>query len=272
MEVLARAALFLDLASLEVMAGHHGVRVAPGRLRERLSENRRLVRAVAYGVRDDDRPDSEQRLAGLAAEGFKVVAKPLRRHADGVRRASLGVDIAVDALEVAPHLDALSLLTTDADLTVLIEAVQRRGVRVEVVTSRELAPPALMEAADEVVEFAGLLKSVRSERPGRREMPTERGNARPRLDPPPPSRRRQRRRSPSRSESEEPTSVPAAASSEGTRDAKPPAAGQGPEADVESVPSEPSEPTRGAPGRGSPRVLPQENLSGRTLRASANED
>ncbi|MDE2868454.1 MAG: NYN domain-containing protein [Chloroflexota bacterium] len=269
MEVLPRTALFLDLASLDVMVGHHGVRVAPGRLRERLTANRRLVRAVAYGVRDDDRPDSEQRLAGLAAEGFKVVAKPLRRRADGVRRASLGVDIAVDALELAPHLDALSLLTTDADLTVLIEAVQRRGVRVEVVTSLELAPPALMEAADEVVEFASLLESVRSERPGRRDMPTERGNARPRLDPPP--GRRQRRRSSGRSETDAPTSASAADTSEGTRDASPPAAGQGSEAVSESAPAEPSESTGGAPDRASPRVLPQENLSGRAVRASADE-
>lgn len=269
MEVPARAALFLDLASLDVMAGHHGVRVSHGRLRERLAENRRLVRATAYGVRDDDRPDSEQRLAGLAAEGFKVVAKPLRRRADGVRRASLGVDIAVDALELAPHLDALSLLTTDADLTVLIEAVQRRGVRVEVVTSLDLAPPALIEAADEVVEFASLLESVRSERPGRRDMPTERGNARPRLDPPP--RRRQRRRSSGRSETEAPTSDSAADTSEGTRDVSPPAAGQDSEAVSESAPAEPSESTGGAPGRASPRVLPQENLSGRAVRASADE-
>ena len=204
MEVPARAALLLDLASLDVMAGHHGVRVAPGRLRERLTEKRRMVRAVAYGVRDDDRPDSEQRLADLAAEGFKVVAKP-----------------------------------------------------------------ALIEAADAVVEFANLLESVRSERPGRRDMPTERGNARPRLDPPP--RRRSRRRSSGRSDAEAPTTAPAADRSEGTRDERPPAAGQDSEAVSESAPAEPSESTGGAPDRASPRVLPQESLSGRAVRASADE-
>lgn len=269
MEVLPRAALFLDLASLDVLAGHHGVRVAHGRLRERLGANRRLVRAVAYAVRDDDRPDSEQRLAGLAAEGFKVVAKPLRRRADGVRRASLGVAIAVDALELAPHLESLSLLTTDADMTVLIEAVQRRGVRVEVVTSRELAPAALLEAADEVVEFASLIDSVRSERPGRRDMPTERGNARPRLDPPP--RRRSRRRSSGRSEGEAPASAPPADTREGPKDANPPAAEQDSEAVSESAPSNPSESTNDVPGQASPRVLPQEKLSGRAVRDSADE-
>ncbi|MCY3748035.1 MAG: NYN domain-containing protein [Chloroflexi bacterium] len=269
MEVPPRTALLLDLASLDVMAGHHGVRVAPGRLREQLIQSRRLLRAVAYGARDDDRPDTEQRLAGLAAEGFKVIAKPLRRRADGVRRASLGVNIAVDALELAPHLDALSLLTTDADLAVLIEAVQRHGVRVEVITSRELAPPALIEAADEVVEFAGLLQSVRSEGQGRRDLPTERGNARPRLDPPP--RRRSRRRSSGRSDSEAQSAAPAADSSEGAGDASPPVAGPAAEAGSAAAPGEPSEPASGVPDQATPRVLPQENLSGRAVRAAADE-
>ncbi|MDE2902872.1 MAG: NYN domain-containing protein [Chloroflexota bacterium] len=260
-----RAALLLDLASLDVMSGHHGVRVAHGRLLEQLSRNRRLVRATAYGVRDDDRPDSEQRLADLAAEGFKVIAKPLRRRADGVRRASLGIDIAVNALELAPHLDALSLLTTDADLVVLVEAVQRRGVRVEVVTSRELAPPVLMEAADDVVEFSSLLDLVTSEGPGRRSVPTERGNARPRLDPPP--RRRSRRRSSAKPDPEAVQAVLAAETAETTSDPQPP-----PEKSrTESPPSQPSEVTPAAPAPASVKVLPQEKLSGRAVRKSSDE-
>ena len=265
MEGLERAALFLDLASLDVIVGHHGVRVAPGRLRERLTENRRLVRAAAYGVRDDDRPDSEQRLASLANEGFKVIAKPLRRRADGVRRASLGVDIAVDAMELAPHLDALSLLTTDADLAVLVEAVQRRGVRVEVVTSRELAPPALLEAADAVVEFSSLLDAVRSEGPGRRDLPTERGNARPRLDPPP--RRRSRRRSPAKPEPEAATADAATDAAEAPAETPPPPT----EPSRDAEPEQRAEPTETAPARPPVKVLPQEKLSGRSVRAASDE-
>ncbi len=265
MEVPPRGALFLDLASLDVMTGHHGVRVAYGRLREQLTKNRRLVRAAAYGVRDDDRPDTEQRLARLAAEGFKVVAKPLRRRADGVRRASLGVDIAVDALELAPHLEALVLLTTDADLAVLIEAVQRRGVRVEVVTSRELAPPALLGVADEVVEFSSLLEFVRSDGQSRRDMPTERGNARPRLDPPP--RRRSRRRAPAQPEPEAGAAVEAGIAAEGPSNAQTPSEEPSPEAESGQA----STSTDAAPARPPVKVLPQENLSGRSVRKPSDE-
>ncbi len=265
MEVSPRLALFLDLASLDVMSSHHGVRVAHGQLLERLATKRRLVRAAAYGARDDDHPDSEQRLASLAAEGFKVIAKPLRRRADGVRRASLGVDIAVDALELAPHVDELSLVTTDADFATLIEAVQRRGVRVEVVTSRDLAPPMLVEAADSVVEFASLLASVAAAGERRRELPTERGNARPRLEPPP--RRRPRRRSSSRPDAEAGGAAGAADVPEAASDSPPAPAEPIPKAAAEPATSEPSTTASGAPVK----VLPQEKLTGRAVRTSSDE-
>ena len=266
MEVLPRGALFVDLASLDMMTGHHGVRVVYGRLREQLTQNRRLVRAAVYGVRDDDRPDTAERLGRLAADGFKVIAKPLRLRADGVRRASLGIDIAVDALELAPHVDTLSLVTTDADLAVLIEAVQRRGVRVEVVTSQELAPPALVEAADDVVEFASVLEAVRIEGRGRRDLPTERGNARPRLDPPP--RRRSRRRSPATPEPEAEQAVQAVSAARATREA--PAAPEKPK--PEATPEKPSDTAGPAQSRPAVKVLPQETLTGRTVRKSSDED
>lgn len=265
MDVPPRAALLLDLASLDVMSGHHGVRVAPGRLLEQLSRNRRLVRAAAYGVRDDDRPDTDQRLTALAAAGYKVVAKPLRRRADGVRRASLGVDIAVDALDLAPHLDALSLLTTDGDLAVLIEAVQRRGVRVEVITSRELAPAALVEAADLAVEFSSLLDSVTADGQSRRNLPTERGNARPRLDPPP--RRRSRRRSSGQPDQGAGTADAGADGAKSGSDEPAPR-----EAPVkEAAPRQPPASTDAEPAQPPAKVLPQERLTGRTVRTSSDE-
>ena len=299
MEIPPRAALFLDLASLEAMSSHHGVRVSHGEFLERLIRDRRLVRAAAYGARDDDHPEAEERLASLAAEGFKVVAKPLWRRADGVRRASLSVNIAVDALELAPHLDALSLVTTDGDFSTLIEAVQRRGVRVEVVTSRELASAALVEAADAVIEFASLVEpgSPGSRRP--RSIPTERGNARPRLDPPP--RRRSRRRSGGRRDTEPGTTPPAAEAAKTEPPAKPtpakpapakpapakpapakptpakptPAkptpAAPSPEPAAPAEPAKPSESKDAAPPQAAVKVLPQESLSGRAVRAKLDE-
>jgi uncharacterized LabA/DUF88 family protein len=269
MDIPPRAALFVDLASLDAMATHHVVRVQHGQLLERLTQKRRLVRAAAYGTRDDDHPDAEQRLAGLTAAGFKVIAKPLRRRADGVRRASLSVNIAVDALELAPRLDALSLLTTDADFATLIEAVQRRGVRVEVVTSRELAPSALMEAADAVIEFASLIDRVTPESQRPRNLPTERGNARARLDPPP--RRRSQRRSSGKRDPQAVEAAVAADASEPKGETQPAPAQPTPEPAAEAPSRQPSESQDAAPAQMSVRVLPQEKLSGRAVRPSPDE-
>ncbi len=180
-----RAALFLDLASLEAISSHLAAQVRYDRLLERCTQDRRLIRAAAYGTHDHDHPDAERNLARLADAGFKVIAKPLRQRADGMRRASLAVDIAVDALELAPRLDVLSLITTNSDFAPLVEAVQRRGVRVDVVTSRELAPRELTDAADAVVDFADLIEAVRQAAPRSRSLPRERGRARARIAPPP---------------------------------------------------------------------------------------
>lgn len=158
---LLKQAVLVDLVSLDAMSNEHGTQVHHGHFLERLMQGRRLVRAVAYGTLDDDRPDAETRLAQIASEGYKVVSKPLRRRADGVRRASLNVNIVVDALELAPHIELLSLVTADADFVPLIEAMQRSGVRVELVTSRQLATPGLLEAADVLIEFSGLFDEVR---------------------------------------------------------------------------------------------------------------
>jgi uncharacterized LabA/DUF88 family protein len=279
---VARVAVFLDLASLEMMTSHHGGRVAYGPLLERLVGDRRLVRAAAYGARDDDHPESAQRLDELATQGFKVIAKPMRRRADGVRRANVNVNIAVDALELAPHIDVLSLLTTDEDLGILVEAVQRRGVRVEVITIREFAPAALVEVADAAIEFASVIEFAPSQQQRSRSLPKERGNARPRLEPPPP-RRRQRRRSPSRPDPEAEKTVQTAVAARDASDVKPkaeepkpPAAAEPPPAakppSAAEPPPRPSpEPAAEAPPPPAVKVLPQEKLSGRIVRRSSDE-
>ena len=55
MAEILKQAVFVDLASLDAMSSEHGAQVHHGSLLERLSQNRRLVRAVAYGTFDDDR-------------------------------------------------------------------------------------------------------------------------------------------------------------------------------------------------------------------------
>ena len=180
MAEILKQAVFVDLASLDAMSSEHGAQVHHGSLLERLSQNRRLVRAVAYGMFDDDRADAESRLAQIAGGGFKIVSKPLRRRADGVLRASLNVNIAVDALELAPHIELLTLVTADSDFIPLIEAVQRSAVRVELVTNQQLASFGLLQSADTVIDSSGLFDEIRRVTNRPRNRIQEQAGARPR--------------------------------------------------------------------------------------------
>ncbi len=197
---ILKQAVFVDLASLDAMSSEHGVQVHHGSLLERLSQNRRLVRAVAYGTLDDDRPDAQSRLSQISDGGFKIVSKPLRRRADGVLRASLNVNIAVDALELAPHIELLTLVTADTDFIPLVEAMQRSAVRVELVTTQKLASSGLLQSADAVIDSSGLFDEVRRAMNRPRNRIRERDDARPRVQ-------RSRQRPSGRRYGREPTSA-----------------------------------------------------------------
>ncbi len=145
---LGRSALIVDLASLKDRDPSARSHTDLGRLREHLAVERRLVRSAAYGVVDANQPTDDAQVTWLARNGFKVVTRPLRRRADGTLRASAHVELVVDALELAPHLDVLTIVTSDSDLAPLIEAVQRRGVRVELITADDVRPATLTAVAD----------------------------------------------------------------------------------------------------------------------------
>ena len=74
------------------------------------------------------------------------------------------MDIAVDAIEIAPRVDDIFLFSGDGDFRALVEAVQRLGVRVTVVSSVQTAPAMasdeLRRQADAFLELATLRKSI----------------------------------------------------------------------------------------------------------------
>jgi len=47
----------------------------------------------------------------------------------------MSVELAVDAMELAPHVDQIVLFSGEGDFCSLVEAVQRRGVHVTVVST-----------------------------------------------------------------------------------------------------------------------------------------
>ena len=72
----------------------------------------------------------------------------------------MDIELAVDAIEIAPHIDQMVLFSGDGDFTRLVEAVQRRGVRVVVVSSMSMQPPMIAQElrrhADEFIDIKAL--------------------------------------------------------------------------------------------------------------------
>jgi uncharacterized LabA/DUF88 family protein len=87
-------------------------------------------------------------------------------------KRNMSVELAVDAMELAKHVDQMVLFSGDGDFRSLVEAVQRRGVRVTVVSSISSQPPMIADElrrqADvftDLVELQSKLGRDPSERP-----------------------------------------------------------------------------------------------------------
>jgi uncharacterized LabA/DUF88 family protein len=53
----------------------------------------------------------------------------------------MDIELAVDALELAEHIDQMVLFSGDGDFRSVVEAVQRRGARVTVISTIASEPP-----------------------------------------------------------------------------------------------------------------------------------
>lgn len=148
-----RIALFIDGANLYSAAKALAFDIDFRRLLEEFRKRGVLVRAYYYTALLEDQEYSPLRplVDWLAYNGFSVVTKPAKRltDRDGVTRTKgdMDIEIAVDMMEMAPHLDHMILFSGDGDFRRVVEAVQRRGVRVSVVSTVRSQPPL---AADEL--------------------------------------------------------------------------------------------------------------------------
>ena len=102
----------------------------------------------------------------LDYNGFSVVTTPVKRFTDNNGhsriKGNMDIEIAVDMLELAPHLDQAILFSGDGDFRRLIQAVQAKGVRVTVVSTIRSQPPMIADElrrqADDFIDLSDLLQ------------------------------------------------------------------------------------------------------------------
>ena len=158
------------MSNLYFAARDMGIRIDYARLLEFLLNHRRLHRAYAYlGVGSDD--ESHGFITWLSRNGFRVKTKPLRRYEDGTTKANLDMELAIDLLTQAPHVDVAIIVSGDGDFVRLVDAAQNMGLRVEVAATPRQASSDLIDVADRFIDLeASARVFARAELP-----PRERG-------------------------------------------------------------------------------------------------
>jgi len=161
-----RVALFIDGANLHAAARALGFDIDYKRLLRHFQDQCRLVRAFYYTALIEDQEYSPLRplVDWLDYNGFTMVTKPTKEFTDAMGRrkikGNMDIELAIDVLEMSPHLDHVILFSGDGDFRRLVEAVQRRGLRVSVVSTVKSQPPMvadeLRRQADVFVELEEL--------------------------------------------------------------------------------------------------------------------
>ena len=146
-----RLALFIDGANAHATAKALGFNIDYKRLLTEFQSRGTLVRAFYYTALFEDQEYSSIRplIDWLDYNGFTVVTKPAKGFDDGEGRRkfkrSMRVELAVDALEIANQVDNIMLFSGDGDFCSVLEAVQRRGVHVTVISSLRSKPPMIAD-------------------------------------------------------------------------------------------------------------------------------
>jgi uncharacterized LabA/DUF88 family protein len=161
-----RVCLFIDGANLYSASRSLGFDVDYRNLLEFFRKRSNVLRAYYYSalLDTDEYSPLKPLTAWLAYNGYTLVTKPAREYTDAAGRrrvkGNMDVELAVDMLELAEKIDHAVLFSGDSDFRCLVEAVQRKGVRVSVVSSIRTSPPIigddLRRQADQFLELADI--------------------------------------------------------------------------------------------------------------------
>ena len=165
-----RIAIFIDGANLYSAARGLAFDIDYKRLLELFSTKGRLIRAFYYTALVEDQEYSPIRplVDWLDYNGYTMVTKPTKEFTDAMGRrrikGNMDIELAIDMLEMAQYIDHAILFSGDGDFRRLVEAVQRKGVRVSVVSTMRSSPPMvsddLRRQADNFIDLQDLAPSV----------------------------------------------------------------------------------------------------------------
>lgn len=150
-----RVAVFIDVQNLYHSAKHlYQSKVDFKKVLDQAVGGRRLIRAIAYVVTTDTR-EEEPFIRALQKVGIEIKSKPLQIYPGGFKKADWDVGMAIDAIKLAPHVDAIVLATGDGDFLPLVRYLRETaGCLVEVIAFKKSASGALIQEADDFMDIS----------------------------------------------------------------------------------------------------------------------
>jgi uncharacterized LabA/DUF88 family protein len=167
---IERAAVFIDGANLYAASRTLGFDVDYKNLLAYFRQRSYLIRAYYYTALLETEEYSPLRplVDWLGYNGYSVVTKPAKEFTDATGRrrvkGSVDIEMTVDVLDLTPHLDHVVIFSGDGDLRRLVEAVQRRGVRVTVISTIRTQPAMIADdlrrQADTFIDLADVAEHI----------------------------------------------------------------------------------------------------------------
>ena len=183
-----RIALFIDGANLYATSKSLGFDIDYRKLLKEFRSRGYLVRAYYYTAMVEDQEYSSIRplIDWLDYNGFKVVTKPAKEFTDSTGRrkikGNMDIELTVDALELVGKVDHYVIFSGDGDFRTLVEALQRQGCKVSIVSTMASQPPMISDdlrrQADHFIDLMTLKAEIGrdpGERPARRPEPEPHG-------------------------------------------------------------------------------------------------
>jgi len=162
--------LFIDGANLYATAKSLGFDIDYKKLLTEFASRGYLLRAYYYTALSEDQEYSSIRplIDWLDYNGYTVVTKPTKEFYDASGRrkvkGNMDIELAVNMMEMSDHIDHLVLFSGDGDFRSVVEAVQRKGRKVSVISTLSTQPPMIADElrrqADHFIDLISLQSRI----------------------------------------------------------------------------------------------------------------
>ena len=161
-----RLGLFIDGSNLHASLKAINLDIDYKLLKKEFMRRGKLLRAYYYTalLEDDENSPLRPLVDWLSYNGFTLVTKSAKEYTDSLGRrkvkGNIDIELAVNVMELAPHLDHIVIFSGDGDFCSLVESIQRQGVRVSIVSTTRSQPSMISDdlrrQADNFIELEDL--------------------------------------------------------------------------------------------------------------------